>query len=377
MRTDVTSETEPLDVAAADSSKASSYDEPPRFRLSEAVAESRISAVIVCTVGLGALALTTVGTGVLFATGGMSHHTLVAATLTSSELRVLEWLALGLGLSAFVTGCLVYRRLDTRMARSEAETGLIAGLGAAGIAVGILAFTRGDMETFAQNFLDFSSVTPLWSDFVEGMKNTVILATGSAVGGIAIGLAFSLLAISSRAILRAPYRIYVNVIRGTPLLLLLAVIYFGLALGLGINVSPFTAVIIGLAINAGAYVAEIFRAGLQSIERGQLDAARGLGLSYLKSLRFIIIPQAFRRVIPPLMNTYIGLVKDTSLIAFLGVTLDQRELFTVASQGYAQYFNATFYLASALGYLAITIPLIVVVNALEKRLRSGLVAVGV
>ncbi|TKC89028.1 ABC transporter permease subunit, partial [Polyangium fumosum] len=112
--------------------------------------------------------------------------------------------------------------------------------------------------------------------------------------------------------------------------------------------------------------------GIQSIERGQMEAARGLGLGYMQSMRYVIVPQAVRRVIPPLMNEFVILIKDTSLIAFLGLSYAQRDLFTVGSQGYSQFFNATFYVASGLGYLVVTLPLIRLVTWVEKRLRSGL-----
>lgn len=369
-------EPEPSALKQADGSTHSAVLAPRRRDLPRLAAETRAPAAVSFLLGSAGLALTTVGLVCLFAVRGVSNYTLVAATLTSTQFRVIEVVAASLGLGAILLGAGFYRRMDTRTARSEAVIGLVLGLQAAALAIGLALFATGDMETFAQNFLDFSNVTPLFGDFVLGMKNTVILASVSTAGAIGIGLVVALFAISPRAVVRAPARVYVNLVRGTPILLLLAVIYFGLSLGLSINLTPFRAVMVGLAIHAGAYVAEIFRAGLESLERGQLDAARGLGLTYMKSMKLVIVPQAFRRVIPPLMNTYIGLVKDTSLIAFLGVTLEERELFSVASQGYAQYFNATFYVASALGYLAVTLPLIALVNYLEKRLRSGLVAIG-
>jgi ABC-type amino acid transport system permease subunit len=131
-----------------------------------------------------------------------------------------------------------------------------------------------------------------------------------------------------------------------------------------------------LGLNAAAYSAEIFRAGIQSIERGQIEAARSLGMSYLQAMRYVILPQAFRRVIPPLTNEFVILIKDTSLVFFLGVTAGQRELFAVGRDAYAETFNATPYIGTVLGYLAITLPMIRAVTWLERKLRSGLVGVG-
>jgi His/Glu/Gln/Arg/opine family amino acid ABC transporter permease subunit len=265
--------------------------------------------------------------------------------------------------------------VDTKLARNLGVAGAVLGLVGLLLGVGVFAFTRGDMETFAQNFMNFEDVRGLTGAFVRGVKNTVILAVCAFGLSMVIGLPMSCLLISTHAVVRAPARVYVNVIRGTPVLLQLSIVYFGLSLGLGLNLTAYIALIVGLAINGGAYAAEVFRAGLQSIEKGQLEASRGLGLHYGQSLQFVIIPQAIRRVIPPLLNEFIGLIKDTSLLAFLGVVLSQRDIFAVASNGYSQYYNASFYVAAGLGYLVITLPLIAAVNALERRMRTGLVGV--
>jgi polar amino acid transport system permease protein len=121
----------------------------------------------------------------------------------------------------------------------------------------------------------------------------------------------------------------------------------------------------------------VFRAGIQSIERGQMEAARGLGFSYLQAMRFAIIPQAIRRVIPPLLNEFVILIKDTALIVVLGLIVWQYDLYTQAQNGYSETFSATFFVGAAIGYLVITLPAIWVVNFAERRLRSGLVGVNV
>ena len=149
-----------------------------------------------------------------------------------------------------------------------------------------------------------------------------------------------------------------------------------LVLSLGLrDLGPFEVGALILGLNAGAYTAEIFRAGIQSLERGQMEAARSLGMSYGKAMRYVILPQAFRRVIPPLTNEFIILIKDTSLIVILGLTSGQRELFAVGRDLYSETFNATPYIASAIGYLAVTLPMIRYVTSLEKRLRSGLTGI--
>jgi polar amino acid transport system permease protein len=179
--------------------------------------------------------------------------------------------------------------------------------------------------------------------------------------------------ISKRRAVRAPARAYINFFRGTPLIWQLATVGFLLSFGFNISISPFVVAILVFSLNTGAYAAEVFRAGIQSIERGQVEAARSLGMTYGQSLRYAIVPQAVRRVIPPLMNEFVILIKDTALVVVVGLLIDQYDLFTLARSGQATTFNATFFTAAALGYLVITLPLIWLVNRVERRLRSGLV----
>ena len=151
--------------------------------------------------------------------------------------------------------------------------------------------------------------------------------------------------------------------------------YFLLLFGFGIRLSAFVVAIIVFALNTGAYAAEVFRAGIQSIERGQIEAARSLGMSYFQAMRYAIVPQAVRRVIPPLMNEFVILIKDTALVVVLGLTANEYDIFTTAREGQSATFNATFFTVAAIAYLIVTLPLIRLVNAAEKRLRSGLVGI--
>jgi polar amino acid transport system permease protein len=151
--------------------------------------------------------------------------------------------------------------------------------------------------------------------------------------------------------------------------------YFMLLFGFGIHLDAFVVAILIFALNTGAYAAEVFRAGIQSIERGQMEAARSMGMSYLQAMRYAIVPQAVRRVIPPLMNEFVILIKDTALVSVLGLTLADSDIFTLAREGQSATFNATFFTVAAIAYLVVTLPLIGLVNAAEKRLRSGLVGI--
>jgi His/Glu/Gln/Arg/opine family amino acid ABC transporter permease subunit len=228
---------------------------------------------------------------------------------------------------------------------------------------------------FARNFLEFEVLAEFWPRFFRAALNTIILALGGEGIGIALGLVLALFALSKRRVVRAPARIYINFFRGTPLLWQLSFFFFGIVLGLRLDLGPFEVAILVLGLNAGAYSAEVFRAGIQSIERGQFEAARSLGMGYFKALRYVILPQAILRVIPPLTNEFVILIKDTSLVAVLGLTLSQQELLAVGRDIFAQTFNATPFLASAAGYLVITLPMIRVVTWLEGRLQSGLTGI--
>ncbi|MEO7803417.1 MAG: amino acid ABC transporter permease, partial [Actinomycetota bacterium] len=130
----------------------------------------------------------------------------------------------------------------------------------------------------------------------------------------------------------------------------------------------FPAGVIGLTLNSAAYVAEIFRAGIQSVDRGQTEAARSLGMPHATTMIYVVIPQAVRRVIPPLMNEFIALLKDSSLVAVLGATIAERELLKVARDGAAAFVSATPYVMASISYLLMTIPLTALVGRLEKRL---------
>jgi polar amino acid transport system permease protein len=306
--------------------------------------------------------------------GGLGVCNIVEAFRSRPQTIVLI-LAIALGAIVIVLGFSTFRRMPTKRQREQAVSGAFWGVHAITLAAFLFWFRGGDVETFARNFLNFEVLGGYGDDFLNGAKNTVVLAFLGELGGIIIGLTLAVLTLSPRPVVRGPARAYINFFRGTPLLWQLSIFYFGFALGLQISVSAYQTAIIVFGLNTGAYAAEVFRAGIQSIERGQIEAARSLGMTYMQSMRYAILPQAVRRVIPPLMNEFVILIKDTSLIAFLGLISSEREIFSVGREGYAETFNATFFVATAAGYLAVTLPLIRVVNAVEHRLRSGLLGV--
>ena len=282
---------------------------------------------------------------------------------------------IGIGLVAIAMGFSNYKRMPSKRMREQCIAGAVLGIQAVAVAGVLLWFRSGDLPTFTRNFFNFELLQGWIDNFLIGAKNTLYLAFVGEFGGIVMGLILAVLALSSRRVVRAPARTYINFFRGTPLIWQLSVFYFGFALGFDLKISTFTAGMIVLILNTGAYAAEVFRAGIQSIERGQMEAARSLGMTYPQAMRYAIVPQAVRRVIPPLLNEFVVLIKDTSLIVILGLLESEYDLFTTARTGYSEFSNATFFVAAAIGYLAVTLPLIRVVNLVEQRLRSGLTGI--
>lgn len=183
---------------------------------------------------------------------------------------------------------------------------------------------------------------------------------------IPLGLCWSFLRMAKNPFARAIGSIYINIVRGTPLFLQIYIAFFGLPL-LGIQIDNFVLGIIVLIMNSSAYLAEIFRAGIQSIHKGQFEAARSLGMSGSQTMIFVIIPQTFRRVIPTMTSEFILMYKDTSLLAAVGVM----EIMMFAKTITAATGNVTPYIVAACFYLVVTIPLTKAINRMEERLVSG------
>jgi len=289
----------------------------------------------------------------------------------------LTWALAAATVAAFLWS---YRTYDSKPSKEASIAGLVLTIQAITLALLLWWFRGSNVEIFTRNFLDFAVIGDFWDRFVNGAKNTLILSLAGATLGFVLGLILAVFTMSKRAVVRAPARIYINFFRGTPLIWQLSFAGLGVvtALRLGFfsgSDGPFRVAIVVLGLNLAAYSAEVYRAGIQSLERGQIEAARSLGLSYMQSMRYVIIPQAIRRVIPPLTNEFVILIKDTSLVIVLGLTAAQKELLGVGRDVYTSTFNATGWLGSAAGFLVITLPMIRLVTILEKRLRSGLTSV--
>jgi len=206
------------------------------------------------------------------------------------------------------------------------------------------------------------NVTPY---LIEGIQWTFIITIVGVLIGFVIGAFVGLGSISKSKLISWLSIAFVEIVRGTPLLVQILFIYFGISDLLDINLDKITASIIAIAINAGAYIAEIVRGGVQSIDKGQFEAGDSIGLTKTQTMWYIVWPQAFKRMIPPLGNQFVISLKDTSLFSAIAVG-------EVLYMG-RQYANATFsyfdvFFMVALFYLAITIPASIILRRLERRL---------
>jgi His/Glu/Gln/Arg/opine family amino acid ABC transporter permease subunit len=219
--------------------------------------------------------------------------------------------------------------------------------------------------TAAPPAFDTSVIARTWTFFLRGVWMTAVMALLSLGLGLPLGLCLALARVQSRGLLSAPAAVYVEVMRGTPLLVQILFVYFVLP-SVGIYLPAYASGVLALTLNASAYISEVIRAGILSIDAGQMEAARALGMSSWQAMRRIILPQAFRRVVPPLTNVGIALLKDSSLVSVIGLTELARTGQELASRYAAPL---TIWPLVALLYLALTFPLTRVAEYLEQRWR--------
>ncbi|MCQ2463508.1 MAG: amino acid ABC transporter permease [Clostridia bacterium] len=220
---------------------------------------------------------------------------------------------------------------------------------------------------FAQVFSEGTSL------LLEGIKLTVGIALFSILIGFFIGLFACLMGISNVKILKFISGAYVWVIRGTPMIVQAFIVYFGVPQVVqvfisGFRFTPFVAGVITLSLNAGAYMSEIFRGGIQAVNKGQIEAARSLGMSQSKALIKVVLPQAFRIAIPSLVNQFIITIKDTSILSVIGLAEIVNKAKTYVGATY-QFFATYIYVAAF--YLVIISVLMIFSKMLEKRLNNN------
>ena len=212
--------------------------------------------------------------------------------------------------------------------------------------------------------MDIDFIKNILPILLKGSVMTVELTVITIILGSILGILLALLRLSNNLVLKYVSNFYTWIFRGTPLLLQLFFFYYGLPF-IGIELTPFTAAVIGLALNCGAYMAEIIRGGIQSIDQGQFEAAKALGFSYTQTMKRIILPQTFKVIIPPVGNEFISILKDSSLVS----TIAMVELMRSAQQIYATSFDPiSVFLTAAVFYLIMTTVFTTVFGIIERRL---------
>jgi glutamine transport system permease protein len=211
---------------------------------------------------------------------------------------------------------------------------------------------------------------------LAGALMTLFLTLVAVCNGIVIGTLMGVARVIHNKIINLLAGIYVDFIRGTPLLVQIFMIHFGSPPLLGqlfnggqpLPINPFISALVALSINSGAYVAEIVRAGIQSIDRGQMEAARSLGMNYTRAMRYIILPQALKRVIPPLANEFIAMLKDSSLVSVIGMEELVRKAQIIVTRSYRP---TETWLEVGLIFLLMTLPFTRLVAYLERRFKTS------
>ncbi|MBT2530303.1 amino acid ABC transporter permease [Streptomyces sp. ISL-99] len=264
-------------------------------------------------------------------------------------------------------GPVVTSRLSRRQRRRISQGIQYALFVAALVLVGVLA----DWDRLQNQFAQKDLVAQLFPEIITiALRNTVVYTLSGFAFGLVLGLIVALMRLSSVAPYRWVASVYIEIFRGLPALLIL--IFVGVAVplafpGTEIPGGTYGKVALGLGLVAAAYMAETIRAGIQAVPKGQMEAARSLGFSHARAMVSVIIPQAFRIVIPPLTNELVLLFKDSSLVLFLGITLNERELTKFGRDLASQTANSTPILVAGLCYLIVTVPLSFVVRRLEAR----------
>lgn len=223
------------------------------------------------------------------------------------------------------------------------------------------------------NSIKLALISPLWEDgpigmllLFNGLKVTIVVAFFSVILGMVLGTVTALLRMSSSRILRIPAGIYTEIVRGTPVMVQLLIIYF--IIFRSFNLNQTTAGIIAFGINSGAYISEIIRAGIQAVDKGQMEAARSLGMPMGLSMQTIILPQAVKNILPALGNEFVVLLKETAILGFIG----GNDLMRAGNKIRSVTYEATVPLfAVAIVYFIITYVISLGVSRFERRLKNS------
>ncbi|MBS6310771.1 MAG: amino acid ABC transporter permease [Firmicutes bacterium] len=227
------------------------------------------------------------------------------------------------------------------------------------------------------SFFNFSFLPAYTGYFLQGMAYTLLLAVVSVALAVIPALLLALMRLSKKKAIQCVSGAYIAVFRSTPLLVQLSIIYFGLFTAISIpritiwgfvDLSRFIPGVVALALNSSAYVAEIFRAGILAVDKGQTEAARSLGLSSWQSMRLVVLPQAIKNVLPALANEVVTMVKESSICSMLGMA---ELMFVSKTVATGTYITLAPYTIAALIYFCINYPASKAIEAIERRMRRG------
>lgn len=225
--------------------------------------------------------------------------------------------------------------------------------------------------------MDLSFIVKYQDFYISGAKNTVLIAAFTVLLGVVLGIVLALMKLSKNPVLKFVSTAYIEFVRGTPLLVQLFIVFYGLPMigvrfpdvpALGSDFSGFVAGIITLSLNSGAYVAEIIRAGIQAIDKGQMEAARSLGMTHSMAMRHIIIPQAFKNILPALGNEFITVIKESSIVSIIGIHDLMYNADTVRGNTFQPFAPLV---VAAIIYFILTFTLSKLLGIAERRMRAS------
>lgn len=211
--------------------------------------------------------------------------------------------------------------------------------------------------------MKFEFLLKYYPFYIEGIKITLLLALLTIIFGTLLGLVICIFKISKYKILRAIASIYIEIIRGTPLLVQLIIIHYGFR----INITEITSATVALSINSAAYIAEIIRAGIVSVNKGQMEAARSLGMNHFQSMKLIIIPQAVKNILPALANEFVVLIKESAIVSYIGLADIMYKANQIRS---LTYLTLEPLLVAALIYFVITFTISKFIHYFERKLNK-------
>jgi His/Glu/Gln/Arg/opine family amino acid ABC transporter permease subunit len=214
--------------------------------------------------------------------------------------------------------------------------------------------------------LDFSQIVPSIPFILEGVWVTLLFVLVAAILGFVLGTILALFKISGVRVLKVIADVYTSIFRGTPLILQLMIIYFAVPQLTGYDIKAFVAGVLAFGLNSGAYISEIFRAGIQSVDKGQVEAAEALGISYKKMMKDIILPQAIKNILPALMNEFITLTKESAIVSTIGFLDIMRRAQVVGANTFL-YFEP--FLVAGLIYYILVMGLTLLGGLIERRMR--------